>query len=68
MIFDEYSEKTIELMVKYKLDQYLKLMGNADIPAKNKLSLLYYKIKEIEEKAKQDILSEATLRRAKMND
>ena len=60
---DVYRQKEIELMVDHKFDAYLKLMANADMPSKNKLTLVMLKIDEYIEEAKQIILSEAATRK-----
>ena len=56
---DVYRQKEIELMVDHKFDAYLKLMANADMPSKNKLTLVMLKIDEYIEEAKQAILDKA---------
>ena len=67
MQFDVYTEKTIKLMVENKFDQYINVMGKVELPEYNKVVLIYSKIKEYEEAAKQEILKEAADRRAKGN-
>ena len=56
---DVYRQKEIELMVDHKFDAYLKLMANADMPSKNKITLIMLKIDEYIEEAKQEILTRA---------
>lgn len=61
---DVYTEKTLELMNQFNFDQYLKLMADSAIPKKNKITLVYLKIKDFEEEAKKIIMQEAMDRKA----
>ena len=65
---DIYTEETIKFLVENDFDRYLKLMAEADIPTKNKISLMYLKIKDAEKSTLDKILKEATVRREKLND
>lgn len=60
---DQYTETTIKLMQEKEFDRYLKLMVESDIPTNNKIHLIYVKVKEFEEEAKQIILKAAAKRR-----
>ena len=60
---DVYTETTIKLMQEREFDRYLKLMIESDIPENNKIHLIYLKVKEFEEEAKNIILKAATKRK-----
>ena len=60
---DVYSETTIKLMQEREFDRYLKLMIESDIPENNKIHLIYLKVKEFEEEAKNIILKAASKRK-----
>ena len=60
---DVYTETTIKLMQEREFDRYLKLMIESDIPENNKIHLIYLKVKEFEEEAKNIILKAASKRK-----
>ena len=64
---DAYREREIELMIEHDFDKYLKLMANSEIPTKNKLVLLMYKIDEFVNEAGQQLRDEAMARRESRN-
>ena len=65
---DVYTEKTIDLLEKHGQDaNFSNLLSNNEMPAKNKLTLIYLRIQEIEELAKQEIMAAAMQRRAERN-
>ena len=61
---DVYAEKTIELMLKGRWEQYLDLMNGAEIPTKNMITLVYLSMKDYEEAANQEIIKASVERRA----
>ena len=68
MVKDIFTKETIEFLIENDFDRYLKLMVDADIPQKNKITLIYLKLKDAEKTALDKILKEATARREKLND
>ena len=60
---DVYTETTIKLMQEREFNRYLKLMIESDIPENNKIHLIYLKVKEFEEEAKNIILKAASKRK-----
>jgi len=68
-MYDVYTQETIKEMKKLSNRGYFEsLMNMKDIPAENKLVLLYTKIKECEKAATDRILKEATKRRESLNE
>jgi len=66
---DIYTEKTIKKMHEHGILQYFKLMlDDVNIPEKNKITLLYLKIKDYEKSVNEEILKEATKRREMYNE
>ena len=61
---DVYTQRTINLMVDCKFDQYINLMAKYEASPEKKITLLLTKIKEYEEEAKQEIMKEAMDRKA----
>jgi len=65
---DIYTEETIKSMCKNDFLDYLKLMlENKEIPTKNKVSLIYLKVKDYEKSVNEKILAEASKRRELYN-
>ena len=60
---DIYTETTIKLMQEKEFDRYIELMVNSDIPKNNKIHLMYSKVKDFEEEAKQIVLKAAVKRK-----
>ena len=61
---DAYKERTIELMKKNGFDDYLKNMCNITIPTNNLIYLVLSKVHDFEQAANEEILKEASARRA----
>lgn len=67
-MFDVYTDKEVELMIKFRFLGYLKLMtDDMNIPEKNKLYLIQSKLKEFKEMANKEIMAEASKRRMEGN-
>ena len=65
---DIYTKETIKFLIEKDFDRYIELMANADIPTKNKMTLIYLKMKDAEKTVLDKILKDATIRREKLND
>ena len=65
---DIYTKETINLMVENEFDRYIKLMADSNMPTKNKITLIYLKVKDFEKAVTETILKEATKRKELLND
>ena len=65
---DIYTEETIKFLIEKDFDKYIKLMSDSEMPTKNKITLIYLKMKDAEKTVLDKILKEATIRREKLND
>ena len=59
-----FDERTIKLMIESNFDKYIKLMADCEMPTKNKVTLIFMKVKDFEKEANQEILDEAMERKA----
>ena len=60
---DIYSKTTIKFMVQNNFDQYIKVMAESELPIENKVTLIYQRVKEYEEVAKQFVINASVKRK-----
>ena len=58
-----YDETTIKMMVENNFDQYIKVMAESELPIENKVTLIYMRVKEYEEIAKQFVINASVKRK-----